>query len=354
MDGIKGSFCQIDLGITGHELLTTNLHEDFKLPDNIKELQCTQPPEDIIFAEVYVEFKEPIQGINGNNFLYVLYKNQLLQENNKSGSSVQYPGAPSSFSGSIFNGGEEGNREVPGNPELSGDPKWIKYIRVGNLIEIDDSLTDGFQPIVDSGYLMHFDENGKRKNFLFVYQGKVFKLIRAEKRASEALLVDYSNQSNESSNSAQPSTLLKEQGYLNTYIDPEYYYIVKYPSNLTDTNTSPEKGFALFTDGNSDPSIPRVFSLTTTKNDIKFDDPKELFGKRGNIKYSSDTIQNNTVQKISVGKDTAYVMENVSSGINRDEIILHGDILVNIQTYDEGDKLKAVLDQILSSFRFAD
>lgn len=345
-DGVKGSFCQIDPGISAQQLLTVNLNDNFNLPDTIQTAPCKGQPEDVIFATIDVEFKQPIQGVNGNGFLYVLFRDQLLQENNRSGASAYYERSLTPMN--IFNGGEEGNTPVDGGSP-SGDPIGLKYERVGNLLQIDDSLPGGYQPISDSGYLLHFDENGKRKDFLFFYQGKIFKLIHAEKKSSNIVLVDYSNM-------PSPTSSLGETS-LNTYVDPLYYFSIQYPQGLIDSNTAPDYGMMLnptpitFPDNEH----PYMFSVTARKMDTAITDPKILFGQYGQIKYGQDVLQQITVQPITVGADKGYLVTNVpvgkSTNLERDEIILHDNILVDIQTYDNGNT-KPLIDQILSSFKF--
>lgn len=346
-DGVKGNFCQIDPGISAQQLLTVDLHDNFNLPDTIQTAPCIGQPEDVLFATIYVDFKQPIQGVSGNKFNYVLFHNQLLQENNKSGASAYY-GTPPNSTFNIFSGGEEGNTSNDGGSS-NNDPVGLKYERVGNLLQIDDGLPNGYQPIVNTGYLLHFNESGKRKDFLFFYQGKIFKLIHAEKKSTNTVLVDYSN--------IPAPTFTSGENYLNTYVDPLYYFTVQYPPNLIDTNTSPDYGIALNPTVITSPDNqhPFMFSLTVRKIDTPPIDPKELFGQYGQIKYGQEIVKQSTVQPITVGNDTGYLIQNVPIGesivLERDEIILHDNILVNIQTYDNGN-LKSLIDQIASSFRF--
>lgn len=346
-DGMKGSFCQIDPGISAQQLLTVNLHDNFKLPDTIPTAACIGQPEDVIFSTLYIDFKQPIQGVGGNGFNYVLFRNQLLQENNKSRGGAYY-GTPPNSTFYIFNGGEEGNTPIAGGSP-NGDPIGLQYERAGNLIQIDDSLPNGYQPVPESGYLLHFDENGKRKDLLFFYQGKIFKLIHAERKSANIVLVDYSNIPSPTSGSGE--------SYLNTYVDPLYYFTIQYPPGLIDSNTSPNYGIILnptiFT--TVDNQHPLMFTLTARKVDTAITDPKELFGQYGQTRYGQDILQQSAIQSITVGNDKGYLISNVPIGesvaLERDEIILHDNILIDMQTHDDGNS-KSLINQIISSFRF--
>lgn len=194
-DGVKASFCPVDLGISGHELLAAELDKNFKLPDTIKNAPCNADPEDVILATVSVEFTKPVQNQDSFGFLFILFRNHLFQQNGHGNSFANYPNAPESFNFNYLNGGEEGN-----TPPFE-DPKWVKYERDSNFLEMDSSSQEGFKTNPDTGYILHFDPNGKRQDFLFIFEGKVFKLIHAEKKAYNTLLIDYS----QASPSAEPS-----------------------------------------------------------------------------------------------------------------------------------------------------
>lgn len=198
-DGLKASFCPVDLDITGKELLASDVHDaNFKLPDNIQSAPCKGSPEDIIFAMVNVEFTKPVQDQNNVGLFFVLFRDHLFQQNGHPTvyGSAYYPNAPQSFSTNFLNGGEEGN-----TPPL-GNPKWLKYEKDGDFLEMDPSSKEGFKTNPDSGYILYFDSEGNRKEFLFVFEGRIFKLIKAEKKTYNTLLLDYSQRNSQNSGSS--------------------------------------------------------------------------------------------------------------------------------------------------------
>lgn len=204
-DGLKASFCPVDLGINGKELLTSNVHdENFKLPDNIQSSPCKGKSEDIIFARVNVEFTKPIQEQNSVGLFFVLFRDHLFQQNGHPNlaiiGSAYYPNAPQSFSLNFLNGGEEGNTPPYGNP------KWLKYEKDGDFLEMDPSSKEGFKTNPESGYILYFDPEGNRKEFLFVFEGQIFKLVKAEKKSYNTLLLDYSQRTPSSSESSTNTT----------------------------------------------------------------------------------------------------------------------------------------------------
>lgn len=188
-NGLKASFCPVDLGITGRELLASDVHdENFKLPDNIKNSPCKGNLEDVIFAMVNVEFTKPVQEQNSVGLFFVLFRDHLFQQNGHPtvyGSSY-YPNTPQTFSYNFLNGGEEGNTPPYGNP------KWLKYEKEGDFLEMDPSSKEGFKTNPDSGFMLYFDSEGNRKEFLFVFEGKIFKLVKAEKKVYNTVVLDYS------------------------------------------------------------------------------------------------------------------------------------------------------------------
>lgn len=202
-NGLKASFCQVDLGITGKELLASDVHdENFKLPGNIKGSPCKGNPEDIIFAMVNVEFTKPVQEQNSVGLFFVLFRDHLFQQNGHPtvyGSSY-YPNTPQTFSYNFLNGGEEGNTPPYGNP------KWLKYEKEGDFLEMDPSSKEGFKTNPDSGFILYFDSEGNRKEFLFVFEGKIFKLVKAEKKVYNTVVLDYSQKTPQDTGSSANTT----------------------------------------------------------------------------------------------------------------------------------------------------
>jgi len=187
-DGVKGSFCPVDLGITGQNLLASDIHDtNFKLPDNIQSAPCKGDAEDVIFAMVNVEFTKPVQDQNSVGLFFILFRDRLFQQNGHGKNfSTYYPNTPQTFSTNFLNGGEEGN-----TPPL-GNPKWLKYERDSDFLEMDESSNKGFKTNPDTGYIIHFDPEGKRQDFLFIFEGKIYKLVKAEKKSYSTVILDYS------------------------------------------------------------------------------------------------------------------------------------------------------------------
>lgn len=198
-DGLKASFCPVDLGITGKELLASDVHDaNFKLPDNIKSAPCKGNSEDIIFAMVNVGFTKPVQDQNSVGLFFILFRDHLFQQNGHPTvyGSAYYPDTPQSFSLNFLNGGEEGNTPPYGNP------KWLKYEKDGDFLEMDPGSKEGFKTNPNSGYILYFDSEGNRKEFLFVFEGQIFKLVKAEKKSYNTLLLDYSQRAPQSTGSS--------------------------------------------------------------------------------------------------------------------------------------------------------
>ncbi len=202
-DGLKASFCPVDLGITGKELLASDVRDaNFKLPDNIQNAPCKGDTEDIIFAMVNVEFTKPVQEQNSIGLFFILFRDHLFQQNGHPTihGSAYYPNTPQTFSTNFLNGGEEGNTPPYGNP------KWLKYEKDGDFLEMDPSSKAGFKTNPDSGYILHFDPEGNRKEFLFVFEGKIFKLVKAEKKAYNTPVLDYSQKTPQGTGSPASTT----------------------------------------------------------------------------------------------------------------------------------------------------
>lgn len=321
--GYKVSICEVKISSAEVVSYSTTASE-ISYFNNPTAVACLAGDEEtLVYGDVVLYLKD-----NAKVFDHIiLYNDLILRED--------------SLNFSYYDDGSQGGTFMVGDGTNAFTK--VKFAQANTLHNTDPKLPGGQETLSDSGAIMHYNPtNGQVDSMLFAFKGKVYKLKKVTSQTSEVVLVDYTEESLNSSQKPPPSSQTDETATWKTYTNMKYGYTIKYPQawqiqeDVSSPSDSDKPGYIFFFTEKQEflPGLRMYVTATTT--------PEQWIG---------ENIQFGRSEKIIVAGSQAVKLKGIPEGLENEYVFLDkgGQTIV---FFASGDETLKHFNQILSTLKF--